>query len=339
MAEVCFTAHLKCDPAGIGNPAVIFSKTFCQERIAHRTGKRYVNDPADVDMPNFCAAAEEFPISKTLWIKRYIRPSGDFSFEFLQVFAHSGFRCPRTTARSSGRTRFPIQAKMRFDSLGRWNFIMQRTFGLNIPQTLEEICDPTRLALVVYDMQVGIVKQIENGQQITDKVLQVLDAARKAGIRVFFTRHMSLPRELMGVSQFRMAMAWQRIKLVDEVKPWFLRDSPGFHLIPEINPLASEAIFDKIAMSAFEGTPLDIALRDCGINAFAIIGIAMEIGIEPTVRHGADLGYIPVVVKDACGFGHRDAADRSIASLEFGGDALLTNADTFCAQLGRNPST
>ena len=65
------------------------------------------------------------------------------------------------------------------------------------------------------------------------------------------------------------------------------------------------------------------------------VGIAMEIGIEPTVRHGADLGYIPVVVKDACGFGHRDAAARSIASLEFAGDALLTNADTFCAQFGR----
>ena len=137
------------------------------------------------------------------------------------------------------------------------------------------------------------------------------------------------------MSQFRMAMAWQRVKSPDEVKPWFLRDAPGFHLISEMNPLPSEAIFDKIAMSAFEGTPLDIALRDCGVNAFAIVGIAMEIGIEPTVRHGADLGYIPVVVKDACGFGHRDAAARSIASLEFAGDALLTNADTFCAQFGR----
>src|ERR1700726_1482612 len=101
----------------------------------------------------------------------------------------------------------------------------------------------------------------------------------------------------------------------------------------------SEAIFDKISMSAFEGTPLNFALRDCGIDVFAIVGIAMEIGIEPTVRHGADLGYIPVVVKDACGFGHRDAAERSIASLEFAGDALFTNADTFCAQLGRSPST
>jgi biuret amidohydrolase len=212
---------------------------------------------------------------------------------------------------------------------------MQRAFGLNIPQTLEEVCDPRRLALIVYDMQVGIVNQIENGKQITDRVLQVLDAAREAEIRVFFTRHMSLPKELMGVSQMRMAMAWQRVKSVDEVKPWFLRDSPGFHLVPEMNPLPSEAIFDKITMSAFEGTPLNIALRDCGIDAFAIVGIAMEIGIEPTVRHGADLGYIPVVVKDACGFGHRDAAARSIASLEFAGDALLTNVDAICAQLRR----
>ncbi len=212
---------------------------------------------------------------------------------------------------------------------------MQRAFELDIPQTLDDICDPTRLALVVYDMQVGIVKQIKNGQEITEKVLQVLDAARKAGIRVFFTRHMSLPKELMGVSQFRMAMAWQRVKSPNEVKPWFLRDAPGFHLIPEMNPLPSEAIFDKITMSAFEGTPLNIALRDCSIDAFAIVGIAMEIGIEPTVRQGSDLGYIPVVVTDACGSGHRDAAERSIAGLEFSGDALLTNVETICAQFRR----
>jgi nicotinamidase-related amidase len=212
---------------------------------------------------------------------------------------------------------------------------MQRAFGLNISQTLDDVCDPARLALIVYDMQVGIVNQIENGRQITDRVLQVLEAARKAGIRVFFTRHMSLPKELMGASQFRTAMAWQRVKSPNEVKPWFLRDSPGFHLIPELNPLPSEAILDKITMSAFEGTPLNIAMRDCGIDAFAIAGIAMEIGIEPTARHGVDLGYVPVVVRDACGCGHRDAAERSIASLEFAGDALLTNVETICAQLGR----
>jgi biuret amidohydrolase len=212
---------------------------------------------------------------------------------------------------------------------------MQRAFGLTIRQTLEDVCHPSSLALIVYDMQVGIVRQIANGPEITAQVVRVLDAARNGGIRVFFTRHLSLPKELMGAFQFRMAMAWQRVQSPEEVKPWFTRESPGFELVPEMAPRPSEAILDKIAMSAFEGTPLNIALRDCGISAFAIVGIAMEIGIEPTARHGADLGYIPVIVKDACGYGHRDAAERSIAGLEFAGDSLLTTVDTFCAQLAK----
>jgi len=212
---------------------------------------------------------------------------------------------------------------------------MQRAFGLNIRQTLEDLCDPSSLALIVYDMQIGIVRQIAKGPEITANVVRVLDAARSTGIRVFFTRHLSLPKELMGAFQFRTAMAWQRVQSPDEVKPWFTRDAPGFQLVPEMAPRPSEAILDKITMSAFEGTPLNIALRDCGISAFAIVGIAMEIGIEPTARHGADLGYIPVVVKDACGYGHRDAAERSFASLEFAGDALLTTIDSFCTQLAK----
>ena len=83
-------------------------------------------------------------------------------------------------------------------------------------------------------------------------------------------------------------------------------------------------------MSAFEGTWLDFALRDCGINAFIIVGVATEIGIEPTIRHGADLGYIPVLVTDACGAGNEEAAKRSIESLKFAGDALITDTETIC---------
>jgi hypothetical protein len=88
------------------------------------------------------------------------------------------------------------------------------------------------MALLVYDMQVGVLSQIENGAEIT------------------FSRHMSLPKELMGVFQMRMAMAWQRVATVEEVKPWFIRDTPGFHLIPELSPRPTEAIFDKITSEA-----------------------------------------------------------------------------------------
>jgi nicotinamidase-related amidase len=208
---------------------------------------------------------------------------------------------------------------------------MKNIFGLNIPQTLEEVCDPRRVALLVYDMQVGILSQIKNADQITRQVLKVLTTARDTGVRVFFSRHLSLPKELMGMFQFRMAMAWQRTDSPEQVKPWFLRDSPGFQIIPELSPRPTEGVFDKLTMSALEGTWLDLALRDCGINAFVIVGVATEIGIEPTARQAADLGYIPVLVTDACGAGDEEAAKRSIESLKFNGDAFLTDTETICA--------
>jgi nicotinamidase-related amidase len=205
---------------------------------------------------------------------------------------------------------------------------MKRAYGLNIPRTLEEVCDPQRVALLVYDMQVGILSQIKNGDEVTRQVLKVLTAARNAGVRVFFSRHLSLPKELMGMFQFRMAMTWQHVDSPEEVKPWFLRDTPGFEVLPELSPLPTEGVFDKLTMSAFEGTWLDFALRDCGINAFIVVGVATEIGIEPTARHGADLGYIPLLVTDACGAGNEEAAKRSIESLKFAGDALITDTET-----------
>jgi nicotinamidase-related amidase len=176
---------------------------------------------------------------------------------------------------------------------------------------------------------------MKNGAEIVAQVKRVLDASRAAGLRVFFMRHMSLPKEAAGIFQLRQAMAWQKVKTVAEVKPWFLRDSPGFQLVPELGPLSSEVIFDKITMSAFESTPLDIALRDCGINSFIIAGVATEIGIEPTIRHGSDLGYIPIVVTDACGAGHAEAGDRALASMAFMGDAILTDVGTIETVLGR----
>jgi nicotinamidase-related amidase len=207
---------------------------------------------------------------------------------------------------------------------------MKSAYGLSIPQTLKEVCDPERVALLIYDMQVGILSQIKNSIEVTQQVLKVLTAARDAGVRVFFSRHLSLPKELMGMFQFRMGMAWQRADSPDQVSPWFLRDAPGFQIVPELSPRSTEGVFDKLTMSAFEGTWLDFALRDCGINAFIIVGVATEIGIEPTARHGADLGYVPVLVTDACGTGNEEAAKRSIESLKFTGDTVITDTKTIC---------
>ncbi|MFZ0121999.1 MAG: cysteine hydrolase [Pseudonocardiaceae bacterium] len=210
---------------------------------------------------------------------------------------------------------------------------MENYRGMAIPTTLEQVCDPQRMALLVYDMQVGVLGQIDDSAGVITRVATVLDAARSAGVRTFFTRHMTLPLEVTGTSGLRTAMTWQRTSNVDEVISAFPRDSPQFQIIPEVTPLAGEAVLDKIAMSAFAGTPLDFALRDCGIGAFAIVGVALEVGIEPTVRHSLDLGYLPVVVVDACGYGNHEAAQRSLAQLAFFGGSLQTDTATLCTLL------
>jgi len=212
---------------------------------------------------------------------------------------------------------------------------VERAWGLEIPVTLEEVCRPQRLALLVYDMQVDIVRHLPEPEAFVARVAGVVAAARAAGVRVFFCRHMSLPNELAGVFQLRTAMAWQRVERVAEVQSPFRPDAPGFGLVPELTPLPTEAVFDKLAMSMFVGTPLELALRDRGINSFAIVGAVLEIGIEPTVRHGADLGFIPVVVADACGSVEVDARERSLASLDYALMSLQTDAATFTRVLGQ----
>ena len=191
---------------------------------------------------------------------------------------------------------------------------MKHIHGLGIPTTLNDVCDPRRMALLVYDMQVGICSQIETGHQIVAQVGRVLSAARATGMRVVFTRHLSLPKAWMGVTQFRTAMAWQRKDEPDAVTPWFLRDSSGFQIVSELAPAPDEPVFDKVAMSAFEGTPL---------------------GIEPTARHAADLGFIPTIIADACGAGDEAAAERSLESLRFAGDTISSDVETFTGLLKR----
>jgi nicotinamidase-related amidase len=192
------------------------------------------------------------------------------------------------------------------------------------------------LALVVYDMQVGVLGQLPDAEAVVARAAEVLEAARAGGYPIFFLRHMFLPNRLKGIFSLRMAMSWQQVGSPAQLKEFLLRDSPEFALVPEMSPRADEAILDKTTMSAFEGTPLGPALRDLGMTAFAIVGVALEVGIEPTVRHATDLGLIPVVVRDACGGRDRTAMDRALAGFAFEGSPVITNVATIAVLLRRS---
>jgi biuret amidohydrolase len=216
---------------------------------------------------------------------------------------------------------------------------VDRFNGLDIPETLEDALDPATLAFVVYDMQVGVLAQIDDGGRVLANVLRLLEAARATAVRTVFMRHWFMPTALQGVYQLRQAKVWQRKDRAADTTPLIPHGSPGFELAPELAPGPDEAVLDKITMSAFEGTPLDIVLRDCGVRAYLIAGVALEVGIEPTVRHSADLGYVPIVVRDACGAGNEAAGARSLEALAFAGDAMIATTDEVCAALSASGRT
>lgn len=194
---------------------------------------------------------------------------------------------------------------------------MQRAFGIDVPDTVAEMCRPGASAVLVYDAQAGILPHVRDGAALVERIREVLDAARTAGVPVFYCRHVSLPPSHLGVGALRTAMAWQRQEKADAVVSPFPPDAAQTAIVDELAPAAGEPVFDKFGMSALVGTPLEGALRDRGVTTLILVGAVLEIGIEPTARHAADLGLLPVVVPDACGVVDVDAGQRSLDALDY----------------------
>ena len=204
---------------------------------------------------------------------------------------------------------------------------VHRHRGLEIPAGLAEACRPQRTALVLYDVQEGILDQISDRDRVVARCRALLDAARAAGVRTLFMRHVTLPVELMGAGQMRMWLAWQRASDPGAVVSPFPPDAPQSRIVDELAPGPGEAVLDKLTMSAFEGTPLAFALRDCGVTTVLLAGVALEIGVDLTARHAADLSFVPVLATDACASGDEEAGERALETLAFAGDTILAEVD------------
>jgi nicotinamidase-related amidase len=153
---------------------------------------------------------------------------------------------------------------------------MDRSTAVSIPESLEEICATSRAALLVYDMQAGIVSQLADGGAIVERVGMLIRSARAAGMRVVYSRHYNVPLAWAGVGQARMGKTWQRARQASELKAVLQLGSPAVQIVEALAP--------------------------------------------PT-----DLGFIPVLVQDACGSGHAEAGERSLAALRYSGDTVLTD--------------
>jgi len=124
---------------------------------------------------------------------------------------------------------------------------------------------------------------------------QVLDAARKADIRVFYAlHHRYRPGDYENwkyIAPIQKA-AWSRKTF--EYGTW------GGEIRREFEPQAGDIVaLEHWCSSGFANTDLDLQLKKHGIHKLIVMGLIAHTCVEATVRYAAELGYDVTMVKDA----------------------------------------
>jgi nicotinamidase-related amidase len=126
-------------------------------------------------------------------------------------------------------------------------------------------------------------------------MLQVLNAAREAKLRVFYALHRRYRSGDYETWKFVAPIqkaAWARKSF--EYGTW------GGEIRGEFAPLPGEIVAaEHWCSSGFANTDLDLLLKRHGIQQLIIIGLIASTCVEATVRFAVELGYEVTVVKDA----------------------------------------
>jgi ureidoacrylate peracid hydrolase len=172
-----------------------------------------------------------------------------------------------------------------------------------------------RAALVLFDVLQAYLHPSDparaaalEGARTAANLQRLLEAARAAGLAVFFARANHSPDRADLV---------QRLTDTDmDLHPWpdpahprstggVTRDQPGAQIATELAPLAGEALMVfKHRWSAFFQTSLELGLRTRGLDTIVLAGLSTDVGIASTAYAARDLDFGIVVVRDAC-YAHR----------------------------------
>jgi nicotinamidase-related amidase len=139
------------------------------------------------------------------------------------------------------------------------------------------------------------IKQVAEANNCVPNMLQVLNAARSAGLRVFYAMHR---RYRPGDYE-----TWKYIAPIQR-RGWetkaFAYGTWGGEIRNEFTPQPGDIVAQEHwCSSGFANTDLDLQLKKHGIHKVIVIGLIAHTCVESTVRFAAELGYDVTMVKDA----------------------------------------
>ena len=184
-----------------------------------------------------------------------------------------------------------------------------------LPTSFAELIEPSRTALVMWDMQKGLAGKAPNLVTLKAAASRLLDAAEAAGVLVAWSRHGFPAMENMTGPWLAWMMRKQGVSQPEDLKPMFQAGTEEVEFLDGFKPLPHHLVIPKQQPSLFLDSPFDHYLKVRGIRTIVVAGFATDIGVELTVRHGNALGYHAVVAEDACGAYAQAGHDRSIAFL------------------------
>ena len=131
----------------------------------------------------------------------------------------------------------------------------------------------TRTALLVVDVQVDVMSSCIDADTTIANVATLVEQARSAGVPVIWVRH-SAENELV-------------------------RGTPGWEIVPQLQPAEGEPVVDKRYGDSFAETDLADRLDQVGADAFVLCGAQTDACIRSTFYGGIYRGYPVTLVTDA----------------------------------------
>lgn len=153
--------------------------------------------------------------------------------------------------------------------------------------------DPRTTALVLIDLQVGIISRElapYSGPDALAAGKALAEKFRAAGAKVVLVNVGFAP-------DFADALRQPVDEPMQRPPGGFLA---GWNDLAEGLAQPGDILVTKKQWGAFHGTDLDLQMRRRGITTLVIAGIATNFGVESTVRQAWELGYAVVVPEDAC---------------------------------------
>ena len=205
--------------------------------------------------------------------------------------------------------------------------------------------DPSRLALVVVDMQYASASRLEGlGRALKATGQEDLGAYRFD--RIEGVAVPTIQRLLAFFRQHRLRVVYLTVgselpdfsDLLPHMRSFAAavgntRGHREHEILDELAPLPGDAVLNKTTMSAFHSSGFERLLRSWGIEQLLFTGVSTNSCVEGTARDAADRGYRVLLVEDGCGAASQRLHDATCENFK----RLLgrvESSDTVVAELG-----